>query len=132
MHTTHFLTNLAMSFSSLGQKKFAFTRAKVFASPKCPPNVPPCDFFFFFFWIIKNLFPKRPMAKQTIRSKTRSQKGYQNDKQTDSTSPKNIGKGHQPETEPSNQTPQTGKPSISTSIPTIDNSSPQPGHRKTK
>ena len=43
MHTTHFLTNLAMSFSSLGQKKFAFTRAKVFASPKCPPNVPPCD-----------------------------------------------------------------------------------------
>ena len=43
MHTTHLLTDLAISISSLDQKKFVVTKARVSDSLKCPSNVPPCN-----------------------------------------------------------------------------------------
>ena len=84
------------------------------------------DFFFFFCWIIKNLLPKRPMAKQTICSRT-SLNGYQRRQQTDGTSPKHGKRGISPIHNHQNQTPQTGRPSITTSIPAKANLSPHPG-----
>ena len=53
-------------------------------------------FFFFFFLIIKNLLPKRAMPKQIIQAHVAN--GHKSKRKSDNTSPINIGKGHQPET----------------------------------
>ena len=57
---------------------------------------------FFFFWIIKNLLQKKGRAQTNNGEPYTKPKGYQRKPKTNSTSPKNIGKGHQPETESPN------------------------------
>ena len=61
------------------------------------------SFFFFFFWIIKDLLPKAqsPNKQSTIHRARR----LPEKRKTDSTSPKNLGKGHQPEI----RSPHTGQ-----------------------
>ena len=52
--------------------------------------------FFIFFWIIKNLLPKRTIPKQIIQAHVAN--GHKSRRKSDNTSPINIGKGHQRET----------------------------------